>query len=116
MGSQLFLTTTAENEAVHSQYLMMMGIMILILVLGTTIPLSMKKKVKISMTNPPYQGKQRKISNEEGDPANRFQSRDHHPPLHAKKSRKIHGYLPQQQPHIETLKKYIFSNDHQRKG
>merc|ERR1711989_156455 len=51
-----------------------------------------------------------------GDPANRFQSRDHHPPLHAKKSRKIHGHLPQQQPHIETLKKYIFSNDHQRKG
>merc|ERR1711989_168175 len=82
---------------------------------GTTIPLSMKKKVKISMTNPPYRGKPRKISNDEGDPANRFQSRDHHPPLHAKKSRKIHGYLPQQQPHIETLKKYLFSNDHQRK-
>merc|ERR1711989_74864 len=66
-----FLTTTAENEAVHSQYLMMIGIMILLLVLRTTIPLSMQKK-----------------------------------------SRKIHGYLPQQQPNIETLKKYIFSNDH----
>ena len=113
--------------------------MILLLVLGTTIPLSMKKKVKISMTNPLQQGKQQpqqktlkksaffddhrwyrgkppKISNDEGDPANRFQSRNHHPPLHAKKSRKIHGYLPQQQPHIETLKKYIFSNDHQWKG
>merc|ERR1711873_331519 len=25
-----------------------------------------------------------------------------------KKSRKIHGFPPQQQPHIETLKKYIF--------
>ena len=110
---------------------MMIGIMILLLVLGTTIPLSMKKKVKISMTNPLQQGKQQpqqktlkksaffddhrwyrgkppKISNDEGDPANRFQSRNHHPPLHAKKSRKIHGYLPQQQPHIETLKKYIF--------
>merc|ERR1712175_37773 len=52
--------TTAENEAVHSQYLMMMGIMILLLVLGTTIPLSMKKKVKISMTNPLQQGKQQR--------------------------------------------------------
>merc|ERR1712175_67651 len=58
--SQLFLTTTAENEAVHSQYLMMIGIMILLLVLGTTIPLSMKKKVKISMTNPLQQGKQQR--------------------------------------------------------
>merc|ERR1712240_244579 len=51
-----FSSTTAENEENHPKHPMMMGIMILIL--GIIILLSMKKKVKISMTNPLQQGKQ----------------------------------------------------------
>merc|ERR1711873_156129 len=56
--ASFFASITEEKEENHPEHQMMIWIMILLLVLGTTIPLSMKKKVKISMTNPLQQGKQ----------------------------------------------------------